>query len=79
MSGCNSITENIGTYLEHHINKEASNHESYLQDTPDFLRIIDRINHGEKLNPSTMAVTMDAISLYTNIKHNEGLKSLETS
>ena len=77
ISGCNSITENIATYVNYHIGEEATKHDTFLQDTPDFLRIIDRINHGAALNPSTIIFTMDVTSLYTNIIHTEGLKSLE--
>ena len=79
ISGSESITENIGKYVEHHIHNEATKHKSYLQDTPHFLRIIDRINRGPKLNPKTMAVTLDATALYTNIIHEEGLNSLEAA
>lgn len=77
ISGSESITENIGTFVEHHIHSEATKHKSFLQDTPHFLRIIDRINKGEKLHPKTMAVTADVTSLFTNINHKEGLSSLQ--
>ena len=79
ISGSESITENIGTFVEHHIHDEATKHKAFLQDTPHFLRIIERINKGEKLHPKTMAVTMDVTSLYTNIIHKEGLSSLQNT
>ena len=77
ISGSGSITENIATYVEYHIKEIASEHESYLQDTPDFLRIIDKINRGPKLHKNTMLVTMDVTSLFTNILHDEGLATMK--
>ena len=77
ISASGSITENIGRFVEFHIHSESVKHETYIEDTPDFLRIVERINHGQKLHPKTMAVTADVSSLFTNIIHKEGLKSLE--
>lgn len=73
ISGSGSITENIGTFVEHHIKDIATKHESYLQDTPDFLRIIRKINKGPKLSDRTILVTWDVKALFTNIPHEEGL------
>ena len=47
ISGSGSITENIGIYVENHINKISTEHPTYLQDTPHFLRIIHKINQGQ--------------------------------
>ena len=33
-----TLTENIALYVEHNIKYLAQTHETYLQDTPDFLR-----------------------------------------
>ena len=52
-----SITENIGTFIEYHIKKIATTHEAYIEDTQDFLRVIDKINKGPKHHPKTMLVT----------------------
>ena len=41
-----SITENIGSYVEHHLKDLANKHNSYLKDTPDFLRVIENINQN---------------------------------
>ena len=48
-SGSGSLTEGIATFVEHHIKQSATTHSTYLQDTPDFLRIISHINKGPKL------------------------------
>ena len=63
--------------MEHHIKHIGTTHESYLQDTPDFLRTIQEINRVHTLGPNTMLVSMDAIGLYTNIPHEEGLEEME--
>ena len=77
ISGSESITEGIGTYINHHIKEIGTQHETYIQDTPDFLREIEKINSGPKLSKNILLVTADAIGLYTNITHTEGLESLE--
>ena len=77
ISQSGSITEHIGTSVEHFIHEEETKHQAFLQDTPDCLRIIDRINKGKKLHPNTLIATMDATGLITNIRHNDGLKSFE--
>ena len=67
-----SVCEGIATYVEHHIKHMATEHDSYIQDTPDFLRIIQKVNRGPKLGENTLLVTMDVDGLYTNIKHDNG-------
>ena len=52
-------------------------HQSYLKDTPDFLRTVQKINDGPSLSPKTVLATFDAIGLYTNIKHDEGLTATD--
>ena len=42
ISGSGSITENISLFVEHHIKDISMKHESYLQDTPHFLRVIEK-------------------------------------
>ena len=49
ISGSGSITENISIYLDHHIKELSTKHSSYLQDTPHFLRVIEKVNKGAKL------------------------------
>ena len=77
VSGCENICENIGKFVEHHIKSLANTHETFLQDTPDFLREIENINEGEKLPPNAMIVTVDAIGLFTIIPQEEGVKCVE--
>ena len=77
ISGSGSITENIGYFVEHHIKNIANTHESYIQDSPHFLRIIDKINKGKSLAENTVLVVLDVKALYTNIIHEQGLHVLE--
>ena len=69
--------ENVGHYVEHFIKEHANKHPSYLQDTPDFLRVIEKRNGGPPLPPSAILVTIDVSALYTNIPQDEGLKSVQ--
>ena len=40
ISASGSITENIALFVENHLKDLANKHSTYLQDTPDFLRMI---------------------------------------
>ena len=77
ISGSGSITEGIATFVEHHIQPISTSHDTYLQDTPDFLRLISDINQGPKLNKNAMLVTWDVDGLFTNIIHKDGLQNLQ--
>ena len=77
VSGSGSTTENIAAFVDHHIKKISKQHHSYLQDTPDFLRYINKINCGPALEDDQILVTWDVEGLYNNIPHDEGLESLE--
>ena len=37
VSGSGSVTENIAAFVDHHIKDVSKHHQTYLQDTPDFL------------------------------------------
>ena len=48
ISGSGSVTENISAFVDHHIKSLAVKHFSYLQDTPDFLRLLEaEVNTGK--------------------------------
>ena len=49
ISGSGSVTENLGLFVEHSIKDLAIKHETFLQDTPDFLRAIDNLNENGPL------------------------------
>ena len=77
VSGSGSVTENIAAFVDHHIKNISKQHQSYLQDTPDFLRYVESINRGPALENNHILVTWDVEGLYNNIPHDEGLQSLE--
>ena len=77
VSGSGSVTENIAAFVDHHIKDISKQHPAYLQDTPDFLRYIEKINSGPALEPNQILVTWDIVGLYNNIPHDEGMESLE--
>ena len=41
ISGLGSVTENIALFVENYLKELANKHNSYLQDTPDFLRMVE--------------------------------------
>ena len=74
MSGSSSITENTGKFVAHHLSDVSTKHESYLKDTPDFIRKIEKLN-VKGFSNNTLIVTMDVSGLFTNIPKEEGLDS----
>ena len=73
ISGCGSITENISLFIDHHSKHLVLKTPSYLQDTPDLLRQIEKLNETP-LPPHAFAVSIDVVGLYQNIPHDEGIK-----
>ena len=75
VSVCDSITENIGKFVQHHLDPLAKEHESYIEDTPDLLRQIEDLNNGEILPPNSILFTCDVIGLFTNIPQEDGIEA----
>ena len=71
-SGSGSMFENASAFIEHFIKEAGTTHPTYLQDTPDFLRFIDRIKNTINLPENTMLLTIDVIGLFTNIPEEDG-------
>ena len=76
ISGSGSTTENLGIFVEHHINKLAKSHKSFIEDTPDFLRQIEAINGRMSLLSNTILVTVDVKGAYQNIPQEDGVNVL---
>ena len=55
----------------------STSHPSYIQDSPDFLRAIEEVNQGPKLEDNVMLMTMDATGLYDNIPYEDGLECIK--
>ena len=75
VSGCGSITENISLFLDHHAKDLVTKSASYLQDTPDLLRHLEDLKKTP-LPKDTFPVSIDVVGLYSNIPHNEAIKSM---
>ena len=77
ISGRDSPTDRLSSFIDHHLKPFYSSLPSYIKDTNHFLQII--FNIETSLPPNTINSTIDVKSLYTNILHNEGIKAvLET-
>ena len=64
ISGCNSPTSNLSTYIDFYLKPIVKQLPSYMQDTKHFLRTLR---------------TFDVKSLYTNIPHYEGITFCSTA
>ena len=64
--------------MENFIKDISTKHKSYLQDTPHFLQIVDKINHGPKLPNNAIIVTSDLIGAYQNVPQEDGLTNMLT-
>ena len=76
ISGSGSTTENIGKFVQYHIQNLAKSHKSFLEDTPHFLREIEVINQGLPLPQNTILVTIDIQGAYQNIPQDDGVQIL---
>ena len=76
ISGSGSITENLGVFVENQIREISTQHSTYLQDTPHFLRVVQKKNKGPRLPLKAMLVTSDIIGAYQNIPQEDGIDCL---
>ena len=76
-SGCGSVLENPSAFVQHHIKHVANKHETFILDTPDFLRQVELLNEKEDLPENAFLATIDVKALYTNILYKEGSKCVE--
>ena len=66
-------TENISSFLDHHLQPLAQAVKSYIKDTNEFLK---KLRSLPKLPDGIILCTMDVVGLYPNIPHEEGLSAL---
>ena len=72
-----SFSENIGVFIEHHIKDLVWKYPDILEDTPDFLRNLEKeINQGRKLSSNSILASIDVQALFTNIPVEESLECL---
>ena len=68
ISGCDSPTDRLSSFVDFHLKPLCSSLPSYIKDTNHFLQTI--FNLETPLPPNTIIATIDVKSLYTNIPHN---------
>ncbi|XP_077117394.1 uncharacterized protein LOC143773978 [Ranitomeya variabilis] len=72
VSGVGGLTEGIGRYIDSFLKPLVETIPSYTRDTSDFLKKIDSIHIDEDM----ILATCDVESLYTNIRHQDGLRAV---
>ena len=73
ISNCGFYTENISSFLDHHLQPIAQKVNSFIKDTNHFLR---KINSLGQLPEGAFLCAIDVVGLYPKIPHEEGLASL---
>jgi len=73
ISGCDSPTEKLSIFVDHFLKQFVPFIPSHIKDTNDFLRTI--LSIPSPLPPGALLVTIDVISLYTNIPQDEGINA----
>ncbi|CAJ0963758.1 unnamed protein product [Ranitomeya imitator] len=71
VSGNGGLTENVGKMLDFYLKPIVETLPSYLRDTGDILSKISNIN----MEPDMLLVTLDVESLYTSIRHADGMEA----
>ena len=78
VSGINGPTEKLSKLTDYWLQDYVRSLPSHIQDTTDMLQTIDRWNKDfGPFPPQTRLVTIDVVSLYSNIPHDELLTSLQ--
>ena len=77
ISGSGSLLENPSKFVDYHIKDLATKHETFLEDTQDFLRKVEELNKKVILPENALLVTIDIIGLFTNIPQEEGISTTE--
>ena len=74
ISNCGMPTENFLQFSDHHLKALLKQGESYIKDTGDFLKKLNRVGEIPK---GTILVTADVVGLYPSIIHDGGLEVLQ--
>lgn len=72
VSGIGTVTEQLSRYVDVIISSLPCKFSSYLKDTNHFLLDIDEL----VIPDNSVLVTLDVVSLYTNIPHSDGIKAV---
>ena len=71
VSSCEIPTEKISQFVDYHLRPYVETLPSYVKDTTDFLLKLQSVNNL----PDNTLVTLDVMSLYTNVPHSEGTEA----
>ena len=74
ISNSGYFTENISTFLDHHLQPLAQGVKSYIKDTTDFL---NKLKNIPNLPKNSIFCAIDVVGLYPNIPHELGLKAMQ--
>ena len=72
VSGCDSPTEKLSSFVDELLQPIAQQQKSYLKDTTDFLNFIE----NTKVPADVILVSMDIMSLYPNILQEERIDTV---
>ena len=70
VSGCSGPTEAISQFFYYLFKPIATQQNSYIRDSKDFISLIEKT----RVRQNAILVTIDVTSLYTNIPQNEGIR-----
>ena len=73
LSANDSPTERISAFVDHFLQPMVPLMKSYVKDTTDFIKKIESLDSQPE---HIWLVSLDVVSLYTNIPHAEGLKAV---
>jgi len=76
VSGSGSLTENISKFVDFHGKPLLSALPSYIEDTPDFLRLLEDLK-TEEFPENAIPVTIDVVGLYSNIPQGQAIQCME--
>ena len=74
ITGCNTPTEKISRFVDHHLRPLVPEINSYIKDTNDFIRKLMEI---DTLPDGAILCTVDVVGLYPHIPHDEGLQAVK--
>ena len=77
IAGCGYNTERILWLLDNIAKDSVKNLDSYIEDTPDLLRLFEEINEKENLPSNAKPFSIDIKSFYTNILLRDGIEAFE--
>ena len=76
ISGCNTPTEKISEFVDHHLKPLVSSIPSFVKVTNKFLH---KLKSMETLPEGAILVALDVVGLYPHIPHAEGLEAISSA